>query len=508
MKRKQIAIALVAAMTLTTVMPISSITSNAQEASIGTQADTEAPKLINGKFHISPNNSEWSKSKVVTFETNEPIKRLGGWKDISGKRTKWSKKFTENGYYSVTLTDDFGNSTTEHFRVKNIETVTWDTEISYDTKEPTNDTVTVTINTNGVRCATPSGWVQVDYKGTKFEKTYSENVTNDKVRLVCRNGQKSTVYVTVDNIDKVAPKAYVNGTNPIDNSITYDDGVNLKFYDNAALDRYELNDQAGPTSIKGSKWGDGNLQNIKGLLKDGDNKLVVWDMAGNSSEYKFTVDLNIPQTVGVNYYIPAEDRYVEGQIVVDDDATTVDPTTLTDIPEGYEIVSTDAAQINDGWIYVELQQIVTTKEVGVNYYIPAEGRYVEGKIVVDKDATTIDPTTLTDIPEGYELISTDAVQINDNWIYVELQKTVNEAAATLQVNFVGEFGEDIGVAPVVVTKNGPEGEWANFVYGEDWTLPEGYTFAADFDEAAATQTISVKYGETLNSLQIGIVPQQ
>ena len=83
-----------------------------------------------------------------------------------------------------------------------------------------------------------------------------------------------------------------------------------------------------------------------------------------------------------------------------------------------------------------------------------------------------------------------------------------EAVATLQVNFVGEFGEDIGVAPVVVTKNGPEGEMANFVYGEDWTLPEGYTFAADFDEAAAKQTISMKYGETVDSLQIGIVPEE
>ena len=83
-----------------------------------------------------------------------------------------------------------------------------------------------------------------------------------------------------------------------------------------------------------------------------------------------------------------------------------------------------------------------------------------------------------------------------------------EAVATLQVNFVGEFGEDIGVAPVVVTKNGPEGEMANFVYGEDWTLPEGYTFAVDFDEAAAKQTISMKYGETVDSLQIGIVPEE
>ena len=538
--------------------------------------DKEAPQLV-GDISFTPDNSQMSLEKVVSFEANEAVVSPGeGWTEVEGSNgTKWQKVYQQAMKDSVTLTDLAGNTSEPiNFEVKRIEDTELAAEVIYSNEGQayTNQDVTVTIRTN-VECQTPEGWTKTGDKRNQFEKTFSADA-EETVTLVSLAGQNISQQISVKGIDKEAPKAYVNGTEAIDESIVYNDGVSLKFSDNAALDRYELNGQPGPTSIAGNKWGDGNLQNIKGSLVDGVNTLVVWDMAGNSSEYQFTVDLNIPQTVGVNYYIPAEDRYVEGQIVVDDDATTVDPTTLTDIPEGYEVISTDAAQINDGWIYVELQQIVTTKEVGVNYYIPAEDRYVEGKVVVDKDATTVDlaaltdipegyevistdaaqindgwiyvelqqivttkevgvnyyipaedryvegkvvvdkdattvdPAALTDIPEGYEVISTDAAQINDEWIYVELQKTVNEAAATLQVNFVGEFGEDIGVAPVVVTKNGPEGETANFVYGEDWTLPEGYTFAADFDEAAATQTISVKYGETLNSLQIGIVPIQ
>ena len=538
--------------------------------------DKEAPQLV-GNISFTPDNSQMSMEKVASFEANEAVVSPGdGWTEVEGSNgTKWQKVYQQAMKDSIILTDLAGNTSEPiNFEVKRIENTELAAEVIYSNEGQTytNQDVTVTIKTS-VECQTPEGWTQTGNKRNQFEKTFSADA-EETVPLVSLAGQNISQQISVKGIDKEAPKAYVNGTEAIDESIVYNDGVSLKFSDNAALDRYELNGKPGPTSIAGNKWGDGNLQNIKGSLVDGVNTLVVWDMAGNSSEYQFTVDLNIPQTVGVNYYIPAEDRYVEGQIVVDDDATTVDPTTLTDIPEGYEVISTDAAQINDGWIYVELQQIVTTKEVGVNYYIPAEDRYVEGKVVVDKDATTVDPAALTDIPEGYEVISTDAAQINDGWIYVELQqivttkevgvnyyipaedryvegkvvvdkdattvdpaaltdipegyevistdaaqindgwiyvelqKTVNEAAATLQVNFVGEFGEDIGVAPVVVTKNGPEGETANFVYGEDWTLPEGYTFAADFDEAAATQTISVKYGETLNSLQIGIVPIQ
>ena len=402
--------------------------------------DREAPQII-GSISITPDNGQMSLEKVVFFEANESIVSPGeGWKEVEGSNgTKWQKVYKKAMKDSITLTDLAGNTSDPvNFEVKRIEDTALAAEVIYSNDgNYTNQDVTVTIKTN-VECKTPEGWAKTGNKRNQFEKIFSADA-EETVTLVSLAGQTINQQITVKGIDKVAPEAYVNGTDPIDDSVIYNDGVSLKFYDNAALDRYELNGQAGPTSIKGNKWGDGNLQNIKGVLVDGVNSLVVWDMAGNFTEYKFTVDLNIPQTVGVNYYIPAEDRYVEG------------------------------------------------------------------KIVVDKDATTVDPTTLTDIPEGYELISTEPVQINDKWIYVELQKIVTKAVATLQVNFVGPFGEEIDVAPVVVTKTGPEGEWASFVYGEDWELPEGYTFAEKFDETAAKQIFCLKYGETLDTLEIGIV---
>ena len=127
--------------------------------------------------------------------------------------------------------------------------------------------------------------------------------------------------------------------------------------------------------------------------------------------------------VGVNYYIAEEDRYVEGTVTVAADAIHVNTSALTDIPAGYEVIWTGDVLINDGWIYVELRKSETVKEVGVNYYIPAEDRYVEGKVIVDKDANNVNTSALTDIPAGYEPIWVGDVQINDGWIYVELRKS-------------------------------------------------------------------------------------
>ena len=79
-------------------------------------------------------------------------------------------------------------------------------------------------------------------------------------------------------------------------------------------------------------------------------------------------------------------------------------------------------------------------------------------------------------------------------------------AAKLVVNFVGQFGETIDVEPVTVSKVGQEGQWATFEYGEDWVIPEGYAFAEEFDESTAKQSFMVKYGETLEIPEIGIVP--
>ena len=82
------------------------------------------------------------------------------------------------------------------------------------------------------------------------------------------------------------------------------------------------------------------------------------------------------QKVGINYYIAAEDRYVEGSVTVDAAATCVNTSALTDVPEGYKPVNAGDVQINDGWIYVELKAVATTQEVGVNYYIPTDRKSV------------------------------------------------------------------------------------------------------------------------------------
>ena len=560
--------------------------------------DNTAPEVI--ETSISPDNGQLHYGTTTfTFEASEPIQSPGdGWMDVSEKTdgTKWEKVFDSNQKFTLTLTDLAGNTSDPvRFEVKRIEDVQLAAEVSYSNEglQYTNQDVVVTIKTN-VECKTPAGWKQTGSKRNQFEKTFSADAA-ETVTFVSLGGQTLEQEVTVSGIDKQAPAAYVNGTQAIDPGTVYSENISLKFSDNLALDKYELNGHMSPTNIAGNKWGDGNYQNIRNYLNlNGENTLTVWDMAGNQSQYTFIIDQTAPVIevivedpdvmtptkvvtlkgdepfrviknetnkltftpendddgdgyatewaasagttiwegytvedvygnqgtvgvtvsnvdstvpavnlryshtdpvksdvfvfmdwntglsaeteemlladgwkkqngltyyrefsknetlaytnirshsgvpggpvvvevknilcdVGVNYYIEAEQRYVEGSVEVLSDAATVNTGALTDIPEGYEVIYPGEVQINDGWIFVDLQKIVTTKEVGVNYYIHGEDRYVEGKVIVDKDATEVDLAALTDIPEGYEVIYPGEVQINDGWIFVDLQKIV------------------------------------------------------------------------------------
>lgn len=565
--------------------------------------DNTAPEVI--ETSISPDNGQLHYGTTTfTFEASEPIQSPGdGWTDVSEKTdgTKWEKVFDSNQKFTLTLTDFAGNTSDPvRFEVKRIEDVQLAAEVSYSNEglQYTNQDVVVTIKTN-VECKTPAGWKQTGSKRNQFEKTFSADAA-ETVTFVSLGGQTLEQEVTVSGIDKQAPAAYVNGTQAIDPGTVYSENISLKFSDNLALDKYELNGHMSPTNIAGNKWGDGNYQNIRNYLNlNGENTLTVWDMAGNQSQYTFIIDQTAPVIevivedpdvmtptkvvtlkgdepfrviknetnkltftpendddgngyatewaasagttiwegytvedvygnqgtvgvtvnnvdstvpavnlryshtdpvksdvfvfmdwntglsaeteemlladgwkkqngltyyrefsknetlaytnirshsgvpggpvvvevknilcdVGVNYYIEAEQRYVEGSVEVLSDATTVNTEALTDIPEGYEVIYPGEVQINDGWIFVDLQKIVTTKEVGVNYYIHGEDRYVEGKVIVDKDANNVNTSALTDIPAGYEPIWVGDVQINDGWIYVELRSVETGVAA-------------------------------------------------------------------------------
>ncbi|HIY62201.1 MAG TPA: leucine-rich repeat protein [Candidatus Mediterraneibacter stercoripullorum] len=105
--------------------------------------------------------------------------------------------------------------------------------------------------------------------------------------------------------DTTAPTAQISTGGKlqnIDQEKPYNINISLKFHDDTALDYYVLNGKEKPTGITGT-WGDGNYQNIKSYLKEGNgeegkNTLTVYDKAGNSTTYTFYVDQTKPELVG------------------------------------------------------------------------------------------------------------------------------------------------------------------------------------------------------------------
>ena len=116
-----------------------------------------------------------------------------------------------------------------------------------------------------------------------------------------------TVYAQweVEVKDTTAPTAQISTGGKlqnIDQEKPYNINISLKFHDDTALDYYVLNDKEKPTGITGT-WGDGNYQNIKSYLNEGNgeegkNTLTVYDKAGNSTTYTFYVDQTKPELVG------------------------------------------------------------------------------------------------------------------------------------------------------------------------------------------------------------------
>ena len=115
-------------------------------------------------------------------------------------------------------------------------------------------------------------------------------------------------------------------------------------------------------------------------------------MAGTDTTMQVVVEKKdvpvVTKTVGVNYWDVKNDVQAgEGEVTVAADANNVNTSTLTDIPEGYELVSTGDVEINDGWIWVEVKPVATTQEIGVNYWdVENDVQAGEGKVTVAADA--------------------------------------------------------------------------------------------------------------------------
>ena len=192
-------------------------------------------------------------------------------------------------------------------------------------------------------------------------------------------------------------------------------------------------------------------------------------------------------TVNVRYYIEAEDKYIDGApLTVSKDTTYINTTTLTDVPEGYEIVWLGDEPIRDGVVTVEIRAIETTKEVAVKYYIEAEDRTIDGQSVkADKDATYINTSILKDVPNGYELVWTGDLPIENDTVVVEIRAKKLDVDFVIADSSMGSFADTAYAGMTTVSFTDLEAST-----GTQYGIPavkaaEGYVFIGWKDSTGA-----------------------
>ena len=128
------------------------------------------------------------------------------------------------------------------------------------------------------------------------------------------------------------------------------------------------------------------------------------------------------KTVTVNFYCEDEEKQIdEVELTVAADATSVNSSKLT-APEGYELRDAGDFEIRDGYVYVVVRKVATTKVVKINFYSEAEEKQIaEPELTVAADATYVNSSALT-APEGYELCEVGDFAIRDGYVYVPVKK--------------------------------------------------------------------------------------
>ena len=220
------------------------------------------------------------------------------------------------------------------------------------------------------------------------------------------------------------------------------------------------------------------------------------------------------KTVKINYYSESEKKQVaEVEMEVAADATSVNSGSLK-APEGYELVLGGDFAINDGYVYVAVKPVPTTKTIKINYYSEAEKKQIaEVDMTVAADATSVNSGSLK-APEGYELVLGGDFAINDGYVYVAVKPV--PTTKTIKINYYSEAEKkqiaevDMTVAADATSVNSgslkaPEGY--ELVLGGDFAINDGYVYAAvrKVKAPATTKTIKINYYSEAEEKQIAEV---
>ena len=212
-------------------------------------------------------------------------------------------------------------------------------------------------------------------------------------------------------------------------------------------------------------------EEVKAYLPDGyeleDATKTSFDIAGGYVSIP-VVKKAVPttKTIKINYYSEAEKKQIaEVDMTVAADATSVNSSELT-APEGYELVQSGDFPIRDGYVYVAVKPVPTTKTIKINYYSEAEEKQIaEVEMTVAADATYVNTSALT-APEGYELVLSGDLAIRDGYVYAAVKKI---GSKTVKINYYSE-AEEKQIAEVEMTV-APD---ATCVNTSKLTAPTGY----------------------------------
>ena len=294
------------------------------------------------------------------------------------------------------------------------------------------------------------------------------------------------------------------------------------FADNTAILNYYCSGdanhgghQATEVTISASSATSVTLQEVKNNLPKGYvlvNEKNSYDINGGYVWIDVTEAKT--KTIKINYYSESEGKQAaEVDMEVAADATSVNSSKLT-APKGYELVKSGDFPINDGYVYVAVKPVPTTKTIKINYYSESEGKQAaEVDMEVAADATSVNSSKLT-APKGYELVKSGDFPINDGYVYVAVKPV--PTTKTIKINYYSE-AEKKQIAEVEMTVaadatsvnssklTAPKGY--ELVESGDFTIRDGYVYAAvrKVKAPATTKTIKINYYSEAEKKQIAEV---
>ena len=184
----------------------------------------------------------------------------------------------------------------------------------------------------------------------------------------------------------------------------------------------------------------------------------------------------------VNYYDESANKQI-AEIEMEtyksgNDVMVAATTVFEKCPAGYEVVNSNYI-VHDGYVYVAVKPVPTTKTIKINYYSEAEKKQIaEVDMPVAADATSVNTSKLT-APQGYELVESGDFPIRDGYVYAAVRKVKAPATTkTIKINYYSE-AEEKQIAEVEM----PVAADATYVNTSALTAPEGYELVLSGDLA-------------------------